>query len=156
MEDLPSTPKHFVSLDNKVAAAIQLILNQSRPQGKSLQSRMTMKMQELLENNSTLLTGRQAVFMLSQNFKTANDTETYLGIEHLANLMMVNNDLEQFWIRWEQMIGQLPRTRFKTKVSRRFSTQRFVDTQSCKLHSRSTREHCRRQFLSLMSGYPRK
>ena len=67
-----------------------------------------MKMQELLENKSTLLTGRQAVFMLAQNFKTPNDTETYLGIEHLANLMMVNNDLEQFWIRWEQMIGQLP------------------------------------------------
>ena len=65
-------------------------------------------MQDLLESKQILLTGRQAVFMVAQNFKTANDTETYLGIEHLANLIILNNDLEQFWMRWEQMLGQLP------------------------------------------------
>jgi hypothetical protein len=67
LEDLQTTPKHFISLDNKVASAIQYVLNQAGPKGKSLQSRMTMKMQELLESKQTLLTGRQAVFMLAQN-----------------------------------------------------------------------------------------
>ena len=44
-----------------------------------------MKMQDLLESKQLLLTGRQSVFMVAQNFKLASDTETYLGIEHLAN-----------------------------------------------------------------------
>ena len=108
MEDLQNTPKHFISLDGKVASAVQYILNQAGTKGKTLLSKITMKMQDLLESKQILLTGRQAVFMVAQNFKTANDTETYLGIEHLANLIILNNDLEQFWMRWEQMLGQLP------------------------------------------------
>jgi hypothetical protein len=108
MEDLQGTPKHFISLDGKVVSAVQYILNQAGTKGKTLLSKITMKMQELLESKQILLTGRQAVFMVAQNFKTANDTETYLGIEHLANLVILNNDLEQFWMRWEQMLGQLP------------------------------------------------
>ncbi len=51
-----------------------------------------MKMQEELERN-TRLGGRQALYMVAQSFVTADNTETYLGIEHLANLMLTNNDL---------------------------------------------------------------
>ena len=67
-----------------------------------------MKMQEELERNTRLLGGRQALYMVAQSFVTADNTETYLGIEHLANLLLSNNDLETFWLRWEQIVSQLP------------------------------------------------
>jgi hypothetical protein len=67
-----------------------------------------MKMQDELELRSRLLSGRQALLMMAQSFKTADDTETYLGIAHVANLPMLNNDLDNFWLKWEQIVAQLP------------------------------------------------
>ncbi len=46
--------------------------------------------------------------MMAQSFKTADDTETYLGIEHVANLPMLSNALDNFWLKWEQIAAQLP------------------------------------------------
>ena len=85
-----------------------------------------MKMQEELERNTRLLGGRQALYMVAQSFVTADNTETYLGIEHLANLMMSNNDLETFWLRWEQIVSKLFLKQSFLRVSRRFSTTRFA------------------------------
>ena len=67
-----------------------------------------MKMQDELKHRSRLLSGRQALLMLAQSFKTADDTETCLGIELVANLPMLNNDLDNFWLKWEQIVAQLP------------------------------------------------
>ncbi len=67
-----------------------------------------MKMQDELNLRSRLLSGRQALLMLAQSFKTADDTEAYLGIEHVANLPMLNNDLDNFWLKREQIVARLP------------------------------------------------
>ena len=84
------------------------MLNAAGAKGKALLHLINMKMQEELERNNRFLGGRQALFMVAQAYVTADNTETYLGIEHLANLMMPNNDLETFWLRWEQIVSQLP------------------------------------------------
>ncbi len=46
--------------------------------------------------------------MVAKSFVTADNTEAYLGIELLGNLMLPNNDLKMFWLRWEQIVSQLP------------------------------------------------
>ena len=95
-EGVHDTPRHLISLDGKVATAVNYVLNQAGVKGKALLSRITMKMQDELEHKGRLLSGRQSLLMVAQSYKTADDTETYLGIEHLASLLMVNNDLDQF------------------------------------------------------------
>ncbi len=74
-----------------------------------------MKMQDELENKGRLLGGRQALFMIAQTYVTADNTETYLGREHLANLMLLNNDLDMFWYRWESIVAQLPPDSIQSK-----------------------------------------
>ena len=72
-------------------------------------------MQGELEHKNRLLGGRQALFMIAQTYVTADNTETYLGIEHLANLMLLNNDLDTFWYRWESIVAQLPPDSIQSK-----------------------------------------
>ncbi len=102
LEDANDTPRHLISLDGKVASAITYVLTQAGPKDKSLLSRITMKMQDELDHRSRLLSGRHALLMMAQSFTTADDTETYLGIEHVANLPMLNNDLDHFWLTWNK------------------------------------------------------
>ena len=108
VETLRDTPSTLLSIDGKLAIAVQFMLNAAGAKGKAILHQINLKMQEELERNTRLLGGRQALFMVAQAYVTADNTETYLGIEHLANVAMVNNDLETFWIRWEQIHSQLP------------------------------------------------
>ena len=53
--------------------------------------------------------------MIARPYVTADNTEMYLGIEHLANLMLLNNDLDMFWYRWESIVVQLPPDSIQSK-----------------------------------------
>ena len=53
--------------------------------------------------------------MIAQTYVTADNAETYMGIEHLANLMLLNNDLDMFWYGWESIVAQLPPDSIQSK-----------------------------------------
>ena len=109
VDSLHEIPKTLLSIDGKLATALQQMLNTAGVKGKTLLHRIQMKMQEELERHSRLLGGRQTLHMVTKAFVTSDNTETYLGVEHLANLHMnSNNDLEKFWNQWEQIVSQLP------------------------------------------------
>ena len=108
VDSLHEVPTTLLSIDGKLVTALQHILNAAGTKGKTLVHQIQMKMQKELETHSRLLGGRQTLFMVSQAFVTTDNTETYLGVEHLAHLTVHNSDLEKFWLNWEQIVSQLP------------------------------------------------
>ena len=106
IDSLHEIPKTLLSIDGKLATALQQMLNTAGLRGKTLLHRIQMKMQEELERHSRLLGGRQTLHMVTKAFVTSDNTETYLGVEHLANFHMnSSNDLEKFWNQWEQIVS---------------------------------------------------
>jgi hypothetical protein len=108
LDSLHEVPTSLLSIDGKLATALQQILNTVGGNAKALLHRVQMKLQEELQGHNRVLGGRQVLFMITKNCVTSDNQETFLGIEHLANLFMSNNDLEKFWNQWEQIVSQLP------------------------------------------------
>ena len=101
VDSLHTIPKTLLSIDGKLATALQHMLTTAGLKAKSLLHRIQMKMQEELETHSRLLGGRQILHMISKAFVTSDNQEIYLGVEHLANLHLNStNDLEKFWNQW--------------------------------------------------------
>ena len=109
VDSLHTIPKTLLSIDGKLATALQHMLVTAGNKAKNLLHRVQMKMQEELETHRRLLGGRQILHMISKAFVTSDNQEIYLGVEHLANLHLNSaNDLEKFWTQWEHIVSQLP------------------------------------------------
>ena len=95
VDSLHAIPKTLLSIDGKLATALQHMLVTAGQKAKNLLHRIQMKMQEELETHRRLLGGRQILHMISKAFVTSDNQEIYLGVEHLANLHLNSaNDLE--------------------------------------------------------------
>ena len=106
VDSLHTIPKTFLSIDGKLATALQHMLTTAGLKAKSLLHRIQMKMQEELETHSRLLGGRQILHLISKAFVTSDNQEIYLGVEHLDNLHLSStNDLEKFWNQWEYIVS---------------------------------------------------
>ena len=97
VESLHAIPKTLLSIDGKLATALQHMLVTAGKKAKNLLHRVQMKMQEELETHRRLLGGRQILHMISKAVVTSDNQEIYLGVEHLANLQLNSaNALEKF------------------------------------------------------------
>ncbi len=73
----------FVTLDVKLSVSLQHIISHGGQDARELKDAVNRKMDECMKQ-MTLLTGRQIVFMLLENFKTFDNSEMVYGFDHLV------------------------------------------------------------------------
>ncbi len=100
----------FVTLDVKLSSALQQIIAHGGHEAKDLKDLVNRKVDECMKKMS-LITGRQIVFMLLENFKTFDNSEMVYGFDHLVKCEC-DKDLSGFMSQWQRildnMCGEIP------------------------------------------------
>ena len=108
MESLRSCPIALVSLDGKIMTGLQHTLRSSKHlRAKLIDQNINLATQETLERCRTTVGGRQGIHILTKQFVTSDNSESFLGIEHLSAAQVMSDDSETFWITWKRIEGQL-------------------------------------------------
>ena len=98
----------FVTLDVKLSVALQHIISHGGQDAKELKDAVHRKMDEAMKK-MTLLTGRQIVFMLLENFKTFDNSEMVYGFDHLVKCEC-DKDLSSFMTQWQRVLDNMAGT----------------------------------------------
>ena len=86
VEDLAdSESKGYVTLDLKLAVALQQMISHGGNPAKELQDQVNRKMEESAKKG-TLIKGRQIVKLILMSFKTFDNAEIAYGFDHLSKL----------------------------------------------------------------------
>ena len=107
-ETLRHCPIALVSLDGKLMTGITIMLKSSKhPRAKLIDQNINLAMQEVLETYRSTVGGRHGLWVIAKQFTTSDDSESYLGTEHLSGIEVHGGDLENFWLSWRRTEGQL-------------------------------------------------
>jgi hypothetical protein len=98
-----------MSLDGKLLAAMQSMLQQAGEPAKTVLRQLKRAMVEFMKDDQ-VVQGHHAVFLLIDSFRSLDESEIYYGVDHLGRLEMHNNDLEEFVCQWEHIVDNESRT----------------------------------------------
>ncbi len=152
VEDLAdSDSMAYVTLDLKLAVALQhMILHGGNP-AKELQDQVNRKMEESAKQGG-LIEGRQIVKLLLLSFKTFDNAEIVYGFDHLAKLEC-GSELYLFVTQWtnilENMNGGPPTANLRDVFYRKIQDHKDL-TADINIYNRLREDHPNRSYKWLM------
>ena len=96
------------TLDMKLLTAMKAMLAaaSNKPQAKEVLRVLNSDM-ELAVDQGRACKGRHAVYLLMVAMSAHDDEDYFFGLDHLAKLSIVNNDLQEFLHRWDYVFTRL-------------------------------------------------
>ncbi len=141
--------EHFARLDTKLSQSLIAMLQKtSSPDGKSVWQRCQ-RMMTTLYRTDHLMTGRHLVFMICSSYKTFDGSDQHFSFDHLTNLEVKGDDLEDFLARWEHVTQSFPAFESIDQTA-------MCDVMYRKLYKSKAMELDIHQFQKFENGDPRR
>jgi len=94
-ENLRDSSRHGEKRTPAILTALQVIRTHSRLQ----------EIMSTAQINERYLRGRQALFLITESFRTTDNSDIVLGIDHLSKLEYSDSRREEFYYEWCRMLA---------------------------------------------------